>query len=404
MEIDDLLAKITDEVVISIMEENGSPLFDTTRDGRTGQKCLWFQTICHGGDSHKLCYFTETKDFYCYTCCGRMPFLDFIKRIRGAKDGEFYKKVLMYLAPKVGITESKKRKGFGINADDVLSKERMADRNIFAFREELFEADENAINLNDYHLPEYDSTILNYFDKNIFYQGWIDENISIPTMEKYGISWYEYQKYIIIPHYDIDGRLVGIRRRSLKPEDSKRKYMPLFIEGKEYDHSLSLNLYGIYNNKKAIQDSHEAVIVEAEKSVLMADTFFGQYNNVIATCGFNVSTIQMALLHNLGVSTVYLGFDKDYDEKCAEEYHKDEDTLKGYMHYLGRLESVAKRLTENDFVVYLMKDKRGELDIKDSPLDKGKKVFEHMKKDSVLVTKGDKNDIRDIDYKLRAIG
>ena len=37
------------------------------------------RTICHGGDSHKLCYFTKSKDFYCYTNCGRMPFFEFIK-------------------------------------------------------------------------------------------------------------------------------------------------------------------------------------------------------------------------------------------------------------------------------------------------------------------------------------
>ena len=64
---DELLKLVTEDVVINIMEENGSPLYSTSIDGRTQQKCLWFKTICHGGDSHKLCFFTESKDFFCYT-------------------------------------------------------------------------------------------------------------------------------------------------------------------------------------------------------------------------------------------------------------------------------------------------------------------------------------------------
>ena len=72
---DVLLKLVTEDVVINIMQENGSPLYNTSVDGQTKQRCLWFRTICHGGDSHKLCFFTESKDFYCYTNCGRMNFL-----------------------------------------------------------------------------------------------------------------------------------------------------------------------------------------------------------------------------------------------------------------------------------------------------------------------------------------
>lgn len=60
----DLIKRVTDEVVIEIMKEHGSDCYGTTRDNGSGQKCLWFKTICHGGDSHKLCYFTESKDFF----------------------------------------------------------------------------------------------------------------------------------------------------------------------------------------------------------------------------------------------------------------------------------------------------------------------------------------------------
>ena len=58
LQAEEILNKVTKEVVIEIMEENGSPLYAKSKDNRTGQECLWFRTICHGGDSHKLCYFT----------------------------------------------------------------------------------------------------------------------------------------------------------------------------------------------------------------------------------------------------------------------------------------------------------------------------------------------------------
>ena len=65
----ELLEMVTSEVVIEIMKENGSPLYNTTTDGATGQKLLWFKTICHGGSKPKLCYFTQSKSFFCYTSC-----------------------------------------------------------------------------------------------------------------------------------------------------------------------------------------------------------------------------------------------------------------------------------------------------------------------------------------------
>ena len=219
--------------------------------------------------------------------------------------------------------------------------------------------------------------LFNYFDRNTFYKGWIDEGISIPSMEKFGIEWYEYQKYIIIPHYDIDGHLVGIRRRSLQPEDSKRKYMPLFMTGKEFDHPLGLNLYGLYENKENIKRFKKAVIVEGEKSVLKADTYFNGKSCVVATCGFNVSDWQIRALEKLGVDTVYLGFDKDFDDKYEEVYKADKLLYDNYLRYNERLRTLAQRLALS-FNVFLIKDTKGLLDIKDSPLDKGKDVYNQL--------------------------
>lgn len=373
----DLLNAVTNDLVIEIMDENGSPLYDKSIDLKTNQECLWFRTICHGGDSHKLCYFTKSKDFYCYTNCGRMPFFEFIKKIRGFSDGEFYE-CLKYVGEKIGYNFKANRYGIGESREQkIRNNESKVIESIKRRKNLKFSAVENKI---------YDANILNYFDENTFYTGWINEGISIESMQKFGIRWYEYQKHIIIPHYDINGNLIGIRRRSLKPEDADNKYMPEYISGKSFEHSLGLNLYGIYENQDALRRYRRAIIVEGEKSVLLSDTYYGNESYTVATCGFNVSRQQMTLLSELGVRIVYLGFDKDYDILKEEEYKKDEQTYKNYLNYQKRLETLALRLNSL-FNVYIIQDAHGYLGHKDSPFDRGKDMLELLLKDSTKLVK-----------------
>lgn len=378
---EDVLAKISNDIVIEIMDENGSPLYGRSKDGRTGQECLWFKTICHGGDSHKLCYFTETKDFYCYTNCGRIKFFDFIKKIRGFKEDEFYK-CLLYLSTKAGINLKRERIGLA-DSYSVRSVRGEIDEEYGGW--EVSNNIKPEVTINRY----YDPDILNYFDGKTFYQGWIDEGISIESMAKYQIKWYEYQKHIIIPHFDINGNLVGIRRRSLKPEDARNKYMPEFIEGRSYEHSLGLNLYGLYQNQAAIRKQGAAVVVEGEKSVLLSDSYYGDKSIAVATCGFNISETQLESLWDAGANTIYLGFDKDFDVNKESEYAKDKATWENYQHYIARLNALAQRAAKNRFKVYLLKDKEGLLGPKDSPFDKGKQTFEKIKKNRIYVNPDD---------------
>ena len=401
---DEILKYVTDEAVIKIMEENGSPLHHTSVDKRTQQKLFWFRTICHDGDSHKLCYFTDTKDFYCYTNCGRMTFFNFICKIRNIPKEKFYESIYyvsQFLNIPVSVT---KRTGLGETqlAKDIKEEQQTIDK--------MFEKRKNddTIYKNEYrdyidsdyvsrvgeegYLLQlnkgqkdikqfYDPTILNYFDGDTFYKGWIDEGISIETMRKYNIRWYEYMKHIIIPHYDIDGNLIGIRRRSLRPEDTKRKYMPEYIQGIEYEHSLAMNLYGLYQNKKAIEKMKTAIIVEAEKSVLLSDTYYGDYSIAVATCGFNISDWQMKALSKLDINTVYLAFDKDYDWVNEWKYKEDKTEWNNFVRYKEKILTMAYRLS-NLYNVRIIKDKFDLLQIKDSPFDRGKKVFETLRNSS----------------------
>ena len=211
----EVLKNITEEQILDILKDYGlAPV-------KTRENEMWFRTLCHGGDSNKLCFYRDSKTFYCYTNCGAIG--DIISLVQKLESCDF-RRALNTVAKKTN-----------------------------------YKADLNSLS----------ESILTYFDKNSFYEGWIEEGISIPSMVKFDILWDELDEYIIIPHRDKDGRLIGIRRRALKEEDvaSGNKYMPLYFCGKEYAHSLGSNLYGLYENLKAIKKSKKIIVAESEKSL-----------------------------------------------------------------------------------------------------------------------------------------
>ena len=308
-----------------------------------------------------------------------MSFFECIKRIRNVRDSDFYKGVILYVAEKIGMKPTQE-KGFGTYRKDDRDDMRTLEDGVSIsgwndYCEKLKKQNEE---INNKIIS--DETILDYFENKV-YEGWLKEGISEKSMKKYGIKWYEYQKHIVIPHRNKDGQLIGIRRRSLKPEDRNNKYMPEFIEGKDYGHSLGLNLYGLYENRAAIEDRGKAIIVEGEKSVLLSDTYFGKNSIAVATCGFSVSNKQANLLGDLGVRQVYLGFDKDFDEfnkDAVMKYNSNPSTKRDFEMYKNKINSIASKLAGMGFAVYIIKDKEGKLKLKDSPFDEGKETFQKL--------------------------
>ena len=57
-------------------------------------------------------------------------------------------------------------------------------------------------------------------------------------MDKYNILYSISQEKIVIPHYDINNNLIGIRGRALNEWEIENvgKYMPIKIENKWYAH------------------------------------------------------------------------------------------------------------------------------------------------------------------------
>ena len=326
-----ILEALTEQFVIDLMKEFGTDYKRTGKDIR-------FLPVCHGGDNYTLVYYNDTKMFNCLTCCGYMDIFTLVQKVLGCDFNESIK----FLAEKLNITYVGERRGIKKPID-------------YEVKQCLQLLEQFSDTIRPVVTPIQNTSLLNYFDENTFYQGWIDEGISIETMQKFGIRWYELDKYIIIPCRDIDGNIIGVRRRAL---NDTPKYMPLIKNEFDYSFSTGAVLYGAYENKEIISSTNKVIIFEGEKSVMKADTMFKGKCPAVATYGSHITINQISLLQQLNVHKAVLAY--DYDDNDEEKKKK----------------KIKERL--NNYGIecdYLLPDYEWYLDVHDAPIDKGKEVF-----------------------------
>lgn len=342
----DIIELMTHEQAKQLMLHLGATCIENQSKG-----CYMFTTICHDGDSHKLYYFLDSKYFHCFTNCGQLSIFNIVEQVRKCS----FNQAKQYVIDFLGLEDD-----FGFVEDDI---HRIDDWDLF---NKLDAINKEPQSIDD--IEPYDDTVMSMF-YDAYYQGWIDDGISIRTMKKFGIKSYPTQKAIIIPHYNRYGELIGIRKRSLDEEEVARgnKYMPICIQGKWYTHPLQFNLYGLNFNQHNIETFKTIVIVESEKGVMQLETMYPNENISVALSSSNLSNAQVEMILNLGVTEVVLALDKQYKENYSEEYRA----------YQQKILKLAHKLT--GYVnVSVMWDKDGLLGYKDSPTDKGKEVYETL--------------------------
>jgi hypothetical protein len=205
---DRIKESLTEEEIHKILNDLGS------KDPIMGNQ---FQTVCHGGHKHKLYYYHDSKSFHCYTDCSEN--MDIFEVAVRAKEISFPQAV-QYVATITGKTL-----GFSsiINSStDMINDWDMINR---------YKKKEKIVTV----LPEYDSKVLDVF-LPYPHESWLNEGISYETQKKFDVSYYIRDERIILPHYDLNNRLVGIRGRAMKEEDIElgKKYMPVTVENTLY--------------------------------------------------------------------------------------------------------------------------------------------------------------------------
>ena len=318
-------------------------------------------TICHNplheAQSMKLYWYQNNKIFRCYTECNEamsifklyQKFME-INEDRIVRDDEAED----YVKHCLGQIKISKRKTNNTEFD--MSK---------------YEFDKIIPVLN-----EYPKSILEYFT-SYYHPVWLKDGITKEAMDKFQIKFSIGQNKIIIPHFDINGRLVGIRGRTLEKKEAEEygKYRPIQIGNITYTHQLQFNLYGIYEHQNGIRRRRSAIIVEGEKSVLIDDGFYGDLSNTVACCGSTFNKYHISMLTDiLGANEIIVALDKEYTDWRTDKAKR----------YREKLENMCRKYKNQATFSYIW-DFDNVLEEKDSPFDKGKKVFEYLYKNRIKV-------------------
>jgi len=354
--IQDIIDSITLEDVKNFLESLGVEQIAVYED----KGYLICPTICHNpldeAASMKLYWYQNNKIFRCYTECNEAMSIFTL-----------YQKFMLINYHRVSFEE----------AVDYVKK---CLKHLVISGKKKYKAD---IDFSRYdfdslvpQLTEYSPAILSYF-LPYHHPLWLKDGIKPEIMDKFHIGFWNRENKITIPHFDINGRLIGIRARTLDPQEAELygKYRPVQIGNTLYAHPLHFNLYGIYEHQEAIRQRRSAIIVEGEKSVLLDTGYYGDLSNTVACCGSSLNKFQVNLLTNiLGVNEITIAFDKEYQDWSSTEAQE----------YRAKIENICKRYKWQATFYYIW-DIDNLLGYKDSPFDKGKEVFEQLYKHRIKV-------------------
>ena len=308
-------------------------------------------TICHNieGGSLKLYYYFDTHLFYCFTEDGPMTIYKFLENYYKTRNIEYNwgQDILKVVFQCSAATE--------LTTKETIFKQSLKDK--YRKRQSI-------------QLAAYSPNVLESFVKQYPIE-WLEDNISAGAMDKYNIRYSISQNKIIIPHYDINNRLVGIRGRALnESEIAYAKYAPVKIEDIVYKHKLSLNLYGLNHNWENIKELGICYIAESEKAVLQSE-LFGEKNCTVAICGSSLNIYQIKLLmQHCQPKEIVLCLDKE--ELPGEDK---------YFYKLWDMCSKYKLYTNMSFIY----DRENLLNLKDSPFDRGRNIFNKLLEKRVKV-------------------
>ena len=239
-----------------VAELGGNPKLDVM-----GGEVLVAQTICHnpaGTGSHKLYYYQNSRLFKCYTTCGdSFDIFDLTRRAMKQQRNEEWTlpRAVQYVARYFGIAASDEE-----NFDS--DNDKLADWDILR----------NYLNTNSYskeqkriEFKEFNKDILIHYPRPLI-TPWIEEGMDPEIMNERGICYNPVSQGILIPHYDENGVLIGIRERTLiKENEIYGKYKPAIVNGVMYNHPLGFALYNLNNSKKNISKLKTAIVFEGKR-------------------------------------------------------------------------------------------------------------------------------------------
>lgn len=361
---DELKESLTIEQVFEFVTEiGGEPIMD-----KSGTFFI-SKTICHnkiGEGSHKLYYYDNTHLFRCYTDCGEsFDIYELLRKVKVIAGFDFtLPQAISVIANYFGFSAIEESfDEMQENAEDWELINKYNKINGYEKKEQIIE------------LREFDDSFLSNLPRPRI-ESWEKEGISADVMLHRGICYDPMQCGIVIPHYNIDGKLIGIRERTLIAEEEQYgKYKPAIFNRRMYNHPLGFNLYNLNNSKKAIKLIQKAIVFEGEKSTLLYASYFGEDNDIsVASCGSALINYQVKLLLSLGVKEIIVGFDKQFKELGDDEWKR----------WTKKLKDINTKYSRECQISFLF-DTENLLGYKDSPIDRGPEVFMELFKRRIIL-------------------
>ena len=353
----------TDNIFDLLQEWGGDPEY-----ANFGILCA---TICHnlpGEGSKKLYYYDNSGLFRCYTGCDSYfdIFEMVIKIMKIQHDKDFdLNDAVRWIAQKFGLS--------GREEDDP-EDEDLEDWKYLANYSRIQDIE---LKTQEITLKEYDNNILERFNYNIAIDPWLSEGISQNAMEQARIGFYPGGDQITIPHFDVDGRFIGLRGRTLCADEGERygKYRPMRVNKILYNHPLGMNLYNFNYSKNNIKIMKKAIVFEGEKSTLLYKSYFGLENDIsVACCGSSISAYQIQLLIDAGAEEIIIAFDRQFQEIGDVEFQHLKNNL-------VKLRNKYKNFVNISFIF----DKNMITGYKASPIDEGKDKFLKLFKERIIL-------------------
>lgn len=364
---DKLLNSITREDFITIVSALGDYKCRKFADGSVATSTA----LCHGGNSTYKLYMYPNLDSddkkglcVCMTCGEKYDVVQFVIRAhRNTGKHITWYKALQWIAITLGKLDA-------VSLESGETRIKTIDD--FNWINRI----KNATNKDTpkRRIKSINENILDLFTY-IPHESWLNDGCSVTALDRYEIGYSVLDDAIVIPHRDIEGRLIGIRGRYLSEEDIELgKYRPI----QKYSSPLSKYLYGLNVTKDYIKQVKKIVLVEGEKSCVQGYTMFGDKSYFVATCGSNISRQQIEIIKSLGVLKVILAFDRDYKDPNSFEaeawFNKQVLKLEPFLLYCQ---------------VYLIADAKDRLGYKDSPTDKGLETFLELYEEKIEITMED---------------
>ena len=348
---------LSEDDIIKIVISLGGELRQQTVD------TLIFTSITYkkDADEHKakLYYYIETCSFVEYhTGNETFDVYELVKRRAKILGYEYnFPRCVKYICGKIGI--------------DFDYGNMFVKTNTYNWKSDLVQFVKGAKRTTTFD-KKYKDDVLLQFD-NLYHLSWLNDNITFDTMDKYNIKYYKYKNAVVIPCRDIDGNIIGIRGRFFGKEDIK--YLPITtLNGTSYKFPTNEFLYGIDKTKVGIRQHKKCLLVEAEKSVLQADGYFGEDNFTVALFGKAFSKKKLNTILELGVDEIIIGLDFDYLEVG------DNESFNTFRDNVLKIADMCKGYCKVSALVSYQGHH-----LKDSPTDNGKDFYLNLYKEREVI-------------------